>query len=89
MNDPTAPRPGSSMARVEDAAEALCLAIEIKVMDRSTRTAEEAAAACGCDVAQIVKSLVFEDAATGALVLLPSLAARITSDLIRRHPSVP
>ena len=80
MNDPTAPRPGSSMARVEDAAEALGLAIEIKVMDRSTRTAEEAAAACVCDVAQIVKSLVFEDAATGALVLL-LVSGRHNADL--------
>jgi prolyl-tRNA editing enzyme YbaK/EbsC (Cys-tRNA(Pro) deacylase) len=64
------PKPGSSMARVADAAAALGLAIELKVMDQSTRTAEDAARACGCEVGQIVKSLVFEDAMSGALMLL-------------------
>ncbi len=32
---------------------------EVRVLPDSTRTAAEAAAACGCDVGQIVKSLVF------------------------------
>ncbi|MEM6711661.1 MAG: YbaK/EbsC family protein [Pseudomonadota bacterium] len=63
-------KPGSSMERVVKAAETLGLAIELKVMDQSTRTADDAAAACGCDVGQIVKSLIFENAATGGLVLL-------------------
>jgi prolyl-tRNA editing enzyme YbaK/EbsC (Cys-tRNA(Pro) deacylase) len=35
------------------------------VLPDSTRTAAEAAAACGCELGQIVKSLVFLDAATG------------------------
>lgn len=39
-------------------------------MPASTRTAEEAAAACECDVAQIVKSLIFEGVETGELILL-------------------
>jgi prolyl-tRNA editing enzyme YbaK/EbsC (Cys-tRNA(Pro) deacylase) len=39
-------------------------------MPQSTRTAEEAAAACGCDVAQIVKSLVFQGATSGMPYLL-------------------
>lgn len=63
-------KPGSSMERVVNAAEAAGLSIDLKVMDQSTRTAEDAAKACGCFVAQIVKSLMFEDAATGGLVLL-------------------
>ena len=46
--------------RVHAAADALGLEIEVREMTRSTRTAEEAAAACGCGVAQIVKSLVFK-----------------------------
>lgn len=58
------------MERVVNAAEAAGLSIDLKVMDQSTRTAQDAANACGCAVAQIVKSLVFEDAATGGLVLL-------------------
>lgn len=69
MND-VAIKPGSSMERVAKAAEALGLAIELRIMDQSTRTAEDAARACGCDVGQIVKSLVFENADTNALVLL-------------------
>ena len=35
------------------------LDIEVRVLPDSTRTAAEAAAACGCEVGQIVKSLVF------------------------------
>ena len=35
------------------------LEIEVKVLPDSTRTAAEAAAACGCELGQIVKSLVF------------------------------
>ena len=38
-------------------------------MSQSTRTAGEAAAACGCEVAQIVKSMIFENAAGGTLIL--------------------
>ncbi len=56
--------------RVVDAARAAGLAIEIKTFAQSTRTAQEAAAACGCDVGQIVKSMVFQGKATGSAVLL-------------------
>ena len=45
--------------RVADAAAALGLSIDIVIFDHSTRTADEAAAAVGCAVGQIVKSLVF------------------------------
>lgn len=48
-----------SAQRVQNAADALELNIVVKEMAESTRTAEEAAAACNCAVAQIVKSLVF------------------------------
>ena len=41
------------------AAAALGLDIEVRGFPQGTRTADEAAAAVGCDVAQIVKSLVF------------------------------
>lgn len=52
------------------AAEAAGLALEIREMPQSTRTAAEAAAACGTSVAQIVKSLVFRKATSGEPVLL-------------------
>jgi prolyl-tRNA editing enzyme YbaK/EbsC (Cys-tRNA(Pro) deacylase) len=42
------------------AAKELGLDVELKEFPASTRTAEDAAAACGCDVGQIVKSLVFQ-----------------------------
>ena len=38
------------------------LAVKVHIMRQSTRTAEDAAAACGCAVGQIVKSLVFKGA---------------------------
>jgi prolyl-tRNA editing enzyme YbaK/EbsC (Cys-tRNA(Pro) deacylase) len=56
----------ASARRVADAARQLGLSPEIVTMAVSTRTAEEAAAACGCEVGQIVKSLVFRGAASGA-----------------------
>jgi prolyl-tRNA editing enzyme YbaK/EbsC (Cys-tRNA(Pro) deacylase) len=46
--------------RVQVAAAALGLPIDVRVMAETTRTAEEAAVACGCTVGQIVKSLVFQ-----------------------------
>jgi Cys-tRNA(Pro) deacylase len=45
--------------RVADAARALGLEIEVREFPEGTRTAEDAAAAIGVDVGQIVKSLVF------------------------------
>lgn len=68
--DPASLEPGSSIARVWRAAQDLGLEIEIVRMAQSTRTAEEAAAACGCRTGQIVKSLIFENADNGALTLL-------------------
>ena len=35
------------------------LSVQVRELPGSTRTAKEAAVACGCDVGQIVKSLVF------------------------------
>ena len=56
--------------RVAEAADRLGLPIEIAIMPETTRTAEEAAAACGCRVGQIVKSLVFTGAESGRDILL-------------------
>ena len=59
-----------SAQRVQDAAATLGLEIAVMEMPDSTRTAEEAAAACNCDVAQIVKSLIFQGATTETPYLL-------------------
>ncbi|MEM8797043.1 MAG: YbaK/EbsC family protein [Pseudomonadota bacterium] len=59
-----------SVKRVEDRARDLGLDIVIRRMPDSTRTAEEAAIACGCALGQIVKSLIFEGADSGDLKLV-------------------
>jgi hypothetical protein len=68
-----APSLAPSALKVQGAAGRLGLAVMIRQMPGSTRTAEEAAAACGCDVGQIVKSLVFAGAASGRPYLLLGL----------------
>jgi len=60
----------AAVERVLAAARALGLAVRLQQHEAPTRTAEEAAAACGCGVAQIVKSLVFRGRETGTPVLL-------------------
>lgn len=69
--------------RVQAAAEAAGLTVTVREMPQSTRTAEEAAAACGCDVGQIVKSLVFRGKATGRpYLLLVSGANRVNEKAV-------
>jgi len=46
--------------KVQDRLRERGLDVEVQVLADSTRTAAEAAAAVGCEVGQIVKSLVFE-----------------------------
>ena len=63
------PNAGGSIARVTQAARAAGMDIEIRRMGASTRTAAEAAEQCGCAVAQIVKSLIFQGERAGGLYL--------------------
>lgn len=71
--------------RFKDAAAAVGLAVEITEHAVSSRTAAEAAAACGCDVGQIVKSLVFRGARTGTpYLLLVSGANRVDQKGVAR-----
>jgi prolyl-tRNA editing enzyme YbaK/EbsC (Cys-tRNA(Pro) deacylase) len=49
-----------SIERVIEAAQSFGIDIDVKRMGASTRTCEEAAQQCGCSVAQIVKSLIFQ-----------------------------
>ena len=48
-----------SAQKVADAAQALGLDVEIVEFEQTTRSAQDAAEAIGCQVAQIVKSLLF------------------------------
>ena len=59
-----------SAQKVTARAAAAGLDVKVVEMPASTRTAEEAAAACGCRVGQIVKSLVFRGKASGRPVLI-------------------
>ena len=82
MPDPTGPLSESNF-RVRDAAAAMGLEIDIRVSSAPTRTAAEAAEQCRCDIAQIVKSLIFRGERTGeALLLLVSGANRVDQALV-------
>ena len=76
----------ASARKVQHAAHALGLVIAVREMVESTRTAEEAAAACGVTVGQIVKSLVFVGSESGRpYLLLVSGANRVNEKDVARH----
>ena len=86
----------SSKERVRAFAANAGFEIDIIDMPSSTRTAEEAAKACDCEVSQIVKSLIFQGAESGNLYLLlvsgankvnlPSVADILGEPLQRADP---
>jgi prolyl-tRNA editing enzyme YbaK/EbsC (Cys-tRNA(Pro) deacylase) len=55
---------------VQEALRALALPADVRELDDSTRTAPEAAAAVGCELGAIVKSLVFRGVESGEAVLV-------------------
>jgi prolyl-tRNA editing enzyme YbaK/EbsC (Cys-tRNA(Pro) deacylase) len=59
----------SSAERVRDALASQGIAADIREFDACTRTSADAAAAIGCQVAQIAKSLVFRAKPSGRPVL--------------------
>ena len=80
-----------AVERVDAALEALGIEARIREFAASTRTAEDAAAAIGTSVAQIVKSLVFLSGEAPVLVLMsgsnrldPDRLAAITGARIRK-----
>jgi prolyl-tRNA editing enzyme YbaK/EbsC (Cys-tRNA(Pro) deacylase) len=60
----------SSARRVQEALEALGLECRVVELPASTRSAQEAARAIGCTVAQIAKSLVFRGQRTDRAILV-------------------
>ena len=70
-----------NLVRVVAAAATAGLAIEVRRFPEETRTAADAARAVGCDVAQIVKSLVFM-AAGNPVIALVSGANRLDETLL-------
>ncbi|MGZ8579031.1 MAG: YbaK/EbsC family protein [Actinomycetota bacterium] len=59
----------SAIERFTDAAGALDVPVESRRFPEGTKTADDAARAIGCDLAQIVKSLVFVAGGTPVLAL--------------------
>lgn len=59
-----------SAKKVQDFLMVNGFSCNVKVLPDSTRTAEEAAKAIGCEVAQIAKSLIFIDKASGNPILV-------------------
>ena len=72
-----------SAKRVQDALNALGFSLEVLELPASTRTAVEAANAVGCQLGQIVKSLVFKAKHSGKPILvLTSGANRVNEKRI-------
>jgi len=77
----------SSAAKVQAALGARGYSFEVLELDQSTRTAAEAAAAVGCEVAQIAKSILFRGMESGRPVLVIASGAnrvdeRAVADLL-------
>jgi prolyl-tRNA editing enzyme YbaK/EbsC (Cys-tRNA(Pro) deacylase) len=70
--------------RFAEALRTLGLDVEVRCFPDATRTAAEAAAAIGCDVGEIVKSLVFEADGAPVLVLMDG-SSRVDVELVRRE----
>jgi len=91
----SAPKPSRSVERVRAALLAAGHPDTIAVVPAGARTAADAAAAVGCDVAQIVKSLIFRAGDRPILVLasganrvdLAKLAAAIGAPVERADPA--
>jgi prolyl-tRNA editing enzyme YbaK/EbsC (Cys-tRNA(Pro) deacylase) len=64
-----------SARRVQAAIEAAGFTFRVSEFPASTRSSEEAAAAIGCDVAQIAKSLIFRAGDSGCPVLVMASGA--------------
>ena len=79
MEKPLSP----SAQKVQEALAGFGLACRVKELGESTRTAVDAAQAVGCDVGQIVKSLVFRGKTSGAAVfVVASGANRVNEKLL-------
>lgn len=73
-----------SAMKVQDALNRFGIDCQVVELPQSTRTAQEAANAVGCELAQIVKSLVFKGLQSGnPILVLTSGANRVNENLLR------
>ena len=70
----------ASAKRVQDALHGFGLDCRVKELTESTRTAVDAANAVGCDVGQIVKSLVFRGKSSGRAVFVVASGANMVDE---------
>ncbi|PKV86210.1 YbaK/EbsC family protein [Streptomyces sp. TLI_146] len=70
--------------RFAEALRALGLDVEVRRFPDATRTAAEAAAAIGCDIGEIVKSLVFEADGVPVIVLMDG-SSRVDVERVRHE----
>ncbi len=75
----------ASARRVADALAAAGVRTTIVVLEHAARTSAEAAAAVGCDVGQIVKSLVFRLRESGRPLLVLTSGANRVDEAKRAH----
>lgn len=69
-NEKTAHLLSPSARKVQEALRNLGVDCDVREMDKTTRSAQDAARTVGCDVGQIAKSLVFKGATTRQAVLV-------------------
>ncbi|MGA6170868.1 YbaK/EbsC family protein [Streptomyces sp. NPDC012600] len=86
--EPTAATPSAPVSpahpRFAEALARLGLQVEVRRFPDATRTAAEAAAAIGCELSEIVKSLVFAADGVPVLVLMDG-SSRVDVGLVRRE----
>ncbi|MCD4673212.1 MAG: YbaK/EbsC family protein [Anaerolineaceae bacterium] len=79
-----------SLQRVQDALNESGYAYTVQELAASTRTAQEAADAVGCTLAQIVKSLIFEGEESGnPILVLASGANRVNEKTLAKLAGEP
>ncbi|GLW17686.1 aminoacyl-tRNA deacylase [Streptomyces sp. NBRC 13847] len=74
--------PSPAHPRFAEALAELGLTVEVRAFPEATRTAAEAAAAVGCELSQIVKSLIFTADQEPVLVLMDG-AGRVDTESLR------
>ncbi|MBU5613588.1 YbaK/EbsC family protein [Geomonas azotofigens] len=72
----------ASAKRVQDALNSFGVDCRVKELGESTRTAVDAANAVGCEVGQIVKSLVFRGKQSGKAVFVVASGANMVNEKV-------
>lgn len=79
-----------SAQKVQQALQARGLTCVVVQMEETTRSAEDAARAVGCEVGQIVKSLIFEGRQSHQPILVVTSGVnRVNENTLGRHVSEP